>query len=222
MRNLFLIITILSLACSLRAGEMLDRVVVTVNGNALLQSDWDNEVRYEAFMTGGPLTGFTVQERESALNRIIDQELLREQMRGGDFKPATEAEVDEQMKLLQSQYTREHPGLQWSAALARYGFSERDIRDRVELELNQLRLVNEKLRPSAEVDPAEVQAYYREKIASQKSATGPITFDEAKEKIHELLVQQKINQLLDIWLESLRTQGRIQRISEAEPPVEAK
>ena len=222
MRNLFLLITILILVCWPCAGEVLDRVVVTVNGNALLQSDWDNEVRYEAFMADGPLDGFTVQERESALNRIIDQELLREQMRGGDFKPATDAEVDEQIKLLQSQYTGEHPGLLWSAALARYGLSERDIRDRVELELNQLRLVNERLRPSAEVDPAEVQAYYRERIASQKSAMGSISFDEAKEKIRELLVQQKINQLLDSWLASLRTQGKIQRISDAEAPAEGK
>lgn len=222
MRSLFLIVAILMLTGSLRGSEVLDRVVVTVNGNALLQSDWDGEVRYEAFMAARPVEGFTAQERESALNRIIDQELLREQMRGGDFKPATDAEVDEQIKLLQAQYTREHPGQLWSTVLMRYGFSESEIRDRIELELNQLRLVNERLQPSVEVDPAEVESYYKVKIASQKSGTGPISFDEAKAKIHELLVQQKINQLLDSWLESLRTQAKIQRISRAEAPVEGK
>lgn len=208
MRKFILFIAAFVLAVPLQAGELLDQVVVTVNRNALLQSDWDEEVSYEAFMSKRSLADVSATDRESALNRIIDQELLREQMRGSDLRLARTEEVDEQIRAVQSDYAHDHPGVSWTAALAKYGFSEPEFRERVKLELNQLRLVDEKLRPSIEIDAAEVETYYKQKVAPQ-DATG--NFSDAEPKIRQLLVQQKINQLLDSWLESLRAQSRIQR-----------
>jgi hypothetical protein len=72
-----IIFALLLLPFGARAGELLDRIVVTVNGNALLQSDWDGELHYELFMSGRPISGVTLQDRQSALDRIVDQELLR-------------------------------------------------------------------------------------------------------------------------------------------------
>lgn len=215
MRKAILIVAACVFAGSLRAGELLDRVVATVNGNALLQSDWDEEVNYEAFMAKRPLSDVSASDRENALNRIIDQQLLREQMHGSEFRLATSEEVDEQIRLLQSEYAHEHPGSSWSAALAKYGFSESEFRERVKVELNQLRLVDEKLRPSVEIDAAEVERYYKQKIASQDPAQAP-NFREVEPKIRQLLVQQKINELLDSWLELLRAQARIQRFTTPE------
>src|SRR5690349_1227649 len=83
----------------LRAGEVLDRLVATVNGHALLQSDWDDEIRYECLMSGRPLRDVTAEERKATLDRLIDQELLREQMRSPDFKPVTSAEVEKQLEI---------------------------------------------------------------------------------------------------------------------------
>ncbi len=45
--GLFLLYTL-----SLRAGEVLDRIVASVNGHVILQSDWDEELRYESLMSG--------------------------------------------------------------------------------------------------------------------------------------------------------------------------
>lgn len=211
MHVLLFIATALIFAVPFRAGDLLDQVVVTVNGNALLQSDWDDEVRYEAFMAGRLLSDVSASDRDSALNRIIDQELLREQMHGSDLKLATTADVDEQIATLKAQYEQGHPGLSWSKALASYGFSEAEFRERVQLQLDQLSLVDEKLRPSAEVDPAEVERYYKENIAPKNTAQPVTSFRDAEPKIRQILVQQKINQMLDSWLESLREQAKIQR-----------
>ena len=38
---------LLFMSLPLRAGEVLDRLVATVNGHAILQSDWNDELRYE-------------------------------------------------------------------------------------------------------------------------------------------------------------------------------
>src|SRR5207249_2218339 len=114
MNKFAVIFALLLLALGADAGELLDRIVVTVNGNALLQSDWDGELHYELFMSGRPSSRITAQDRQSALNRIVDQEVLREQMRTADFKDASAEEIDEQVALLKTQNEQEHPGQTWS------------------------------------------------------------------------------------------------------------
>lgn len=212
MRIAALVAAFVLLALPAWAGELLDQVVVTVNGNGLLQSDWDAEVRYEALLAGRPVDDLSQTEREAALSRIIDQELVREQARGSDVRPVTAAEVDEQMNGLREQYEHDHSGMSWNALVTKYGFSDAELRQHVQAELTQLRIVDEKLRSTVEVDASEVEAYYKDKIAPQNAAGHEASFDAVKDKIRELLVQQKITQALDAWLQSLRAQANIHRI----------
>src|ERR1700693_4553387 len=76
------------------AGEVIDRIVATVNGRIILQSDWDEALCYEALLSNRTLAQFTDDDRRSVLDRLIDQELLHEQMKSADFVHATDAEVD--------------------------------------------------------------------------------------------------------------------------------
>lgn len=205
-------ITVLLLATTaswLEAGEVLDRLVATVNGHALLESDWEDEVRYECFMSGRPLEEVTAQDRKAALDRLIDQELLREQMRSSDFKPVSAAEIDQQLDSLKAEYARDHESASWSSALAGYGLSEAVARDHIAVELNQLRLVDTHLRPLVQVDAAEIETYYKEQIVPKFPAGQAPTLEQARRKIRELLVQQRIDQQLSSWLDALRSQAQI-------------
>jgi hypothetical protein len=208
MKKLLLILA-LALPLRLGAGELLDRVVVAVNGKPLLESDWQGEVQYELFMSGRAPSAPTTQDRQSALDRIIDQELLRQQARTADFKPASADQIDAQIALLKKQSEQEHPQEPWNERLRDYGLSENEVREHVQMELNQLRVVDARLRPSIQIDASEIEAYYRTKVAGQTGGA-PLPYAEAVPKIHEILVQEKMNQLLDSWLESLRAQARIQ------------
>jgi hypothetical protein len=68
------------------------------------------------------------------------------------------------------------------------------------------------------VDSAAVESYYKEKIAPQAGGKQAITLAEAEPKIREILVQEQMNQLLDSWLESLRSQAKIQRFASNSSP----
>ena len=57
-----------------RAGDIVDRIVATVNGHAILQSDWEDALHYEAFIAGHSSEQLTPTERKAALDRLIDQE----------------------------------------------------------------------------------------------------------------------------------------------------
>jgi hypothetical protein len=199
------------------AGEVLDRLVVTVNGHALLQSDWDDEVRYECFMSGRPLQDVTAEDRKAALDRLIDQELLREQMRSADFKAVSPSEVDKQMDVIKADYARDHESQSWNAALSAYGLTEAIARAHLALELNQLRVVDSHLRSTVQIDPAEVESYYQKQVLPKFSGAKPVSLQQATPQIRELLIQQKINDLLSSWLETLRSQAQLKILVNVAP-----
>ena len=209
MRTGSAIFGLLLLGVPLWASEVLDRIVANVNGQVLLQSDWDDELNYECFMSNRSTQGLTQEERNAALTRLIDQELLREQMRANDFKPAAADEVDKQIEGLKQDYPRDHEEKSWSAGLSSYGVSEAEVKGHIALELNQLRLVDARLRPSVQINTVDVENYYHEQLLSKSSSAQAITLQEAAPKIREVLIQQKINQLLTSWLETLRSQAQI-------------
>ena len=196
----------------LRAGEVLDRMVATVNGHAILQSDWNDEVRYESFMSGRPLAALTTEDRRAAFERLIDQELLREQMGSTDFKAASSEEVGKQMDDLKKRYPSEHAGQSWDAALSSYGTTDAQVTSHVAMELNALRLVDSRLRPSIQVDNAAIENYYKTELLPKVAAGQRPSLQEATPTIRELLVQQQMNQALSSWLESMRSQAQIRML----------
>ena len=196
-------------AQNVRAGEVLDRIVADVNGTVILQSDWDDELNYECFMSNRSIQDLTQADRNAILSRLIDQELLRGQMRGSDFKPATSDDIDKQVEGLKEDFSRNHAGRSWNSALLSYGLSEAQVKNHITLELNQLRLIDARLRPSVQINPADVENYYREQLLPKSSSAHPVTLQDAAPKIREILTQQKIDELLASWLETLRSQAQI-------------
>jgi hypothetical protein len=193
----------------LRAGEVLDGIAVTVNGHVILQSDWQDEVRYEWFVATKPLQAVTPEDRKAALDRLIDQELLREQIGASELKPPTPEEIDKQLETVKDDYARDHTAQTWDAVLASYQLTEADIKNHIALELSQLQLVDAHLRPSIQVDATAIADYYEDHLAPSAAGGKPISLKEATPKIRELLTQEKMNQLLGPWLESLRSQAQI-------------
>jgi hypothetical protein len=210
-------------ATVLRAAEVLDRLVVTVNGHAILQSDWQDEVRYESFVAGRSLTGVTPQDRKGALDRLIDQELLREQMNPAESVPTSPEEVEKQLEAIKSDYAGDHGAVPWRDSLASYRLTETDVKNHIALELSQLRLVDARLRPAIQIEAGDIEAYYKDHFGSQAAGSQKISLQAATPKIRELLTQEKINELLSAWLESLHSQAQIKMFvpdSATEGPVQ--
>ncbi len=91
-------LALLATPSSLWAGDVLDRIVATVNGHIILQSDWDDALRCQAFEDGRTLEQLPPAEHKAALDRLIDQELLREQMHSSSFQHASEQEVAQRIQ----------------------------------------------------------------------------------------------------------------------------
>ena len=196
-------------ATAVPANEMLDRLVAVLNGHVILLSECDEELQLEFLMAGRKLAEVGPGDRKAALDRLIDQELLRERMRATDFRPVTSEEVQKQMDSLKTDYLREHAGVSWELAVLKYHLSEKFLRVHVEAELEQLQFVDARFRPSIQVSSDEIEEYYRDQLVPKLPPGDPVSLAEAIPKIREILVQEKINQGLASWLQTLRAQAQL-------------
>jgi peptidyl-prolyl cis-trans isomerase SurA len=191
--------------------EVIDRIIATVNGHIILQSDWDEALCYEALLSNRSLGQFNDDDRRAVLDRLIDRELLREQMKSADFLHATDDEVAARIAEARKLYPQGESDEGWKAILARYQLSEKDLFAHIRQQIDMMRLVDARLRPAVEIDSKSVEAYYRDqfvpKLTQAGAAAAPLT--EVSGKIRELLTQQKVSELLVSWLQTLRSEGQV-------------
>ena len=208
---LALLVSVLSLAPGRASAEVIDRIVATVNGRIILQSDWDEALCYEALLTNRTLAQFTDDDRRAVLDRLIDQELLREQMMSADFVHATDAEAEARVAEARKQYPQAASSEAWQALLANYHLTEKDLLARVRQQIDLLRLVEARLRPTVQIDSKSIEAYYREQFVPKlkQSGASEVSLAEVSGKIRELLTEQKVSELLVSWLQTLRSEGQV-------------
>ena len=204
-----LTLTIAALAA--HAAEVVDRIVATVNGRIILQSDWEDAIRYEAFVVNRPLHTVSPADRKAGLDHLIDQELLREQMRAPDSVQPGEQQVQDQIEQIRKQYATAKNDAEWRALLAAHQLTEDELHRRVTLQLELTRLVDVHLRPSANISSKNIESYYQQKLLPQLHQSGAkeVPLAEVSPKIKELLTQQKITELLVTWLQTLRAGSEI-------------
>jgi hypothetical protein len=203
------------------SAQVLDRIVATVNGSIILQSEWDEALCYEALLNHRSLEQFTEDDRRAVLDRLIDQELLREQMKSADFRHATEAEAASRIAEARKQYPQGAGDQTWQSLLAQYHLTEKDVLSHVQEQIDVMLLVDARLRPAVQIDAKSIEAYYRDKFVPQlkQSGAGDVPLGEVSAKIRELLTQEKVNELLVSWLQNLRSESQV-RLPGVTPPNE--
>jgi peptidyl-prolyl cis-trans isomerase SurA len=208
---LALLVSALWLASSHASAEVIDRIVATVNGRVILQSDWDEALCYQALLTNRTLAQFTDDDRRAVLDRLIDQELLHEQIKSADFLHATDAEAAARVAEARKLYPQAASNETWQALLATYHLTERDLLARVRQQIDVMRLVDARLRPTVEIDSKSIEAYYRDQFVPKLKQTGAseVPLADVSAKIRELLTEQKVSELLVSWLQTLRSEGQV-------------
>jgi peptidyl-prolyl cis-trans isomerase SurA len=209
------LVFLLAACLPLVAGDILDRIVATVNGHIILQSDWEDALRFEAFISNRSVDQLTIEDRKESLDRLIDQELLREQMRSASFQHASDEDLNLRIAEIRKQYPLADSEAGWRAVLTRYGLSESELKERISSELDALRLVDARLRPSVNIDSKSIESYYHQELLPQLRHAGEkeVPLPDVSPKIKELLTQQKVNELLLAWLQNLRSGSTIRTAS---------
>jgi len=192
------------------AQQVVDRIVATVNGQPILLSDWEVEMRFEALLNQKPLP-VSDEVAHAALDRLIDQELLQQQIRSYRLMEPAAEDVSARVAEVRKQLPNGEDAAAYHALLARYGLSEAEVRERVASQLAILRFIDVRLRPSVHVDRRSIETYYNDTLLPELRRKGaklsPLA--EVAPQIEELLSQQRVDALTNDWLKDLRQQNQI-------------
>jgi hypothetical protein len=203
------------------AAEVIDRIVVLVNGQPIVLSEWEEALRYQALLEHRPLEQLTPEDERQALERLIDQELLLQQMRSRNLPAVEEAEVDRRLAELRRQAGA--PGdAAWNGLLQRYGLSDKQVRRQAAAQLNLMRYVSVQILPGVRVEARNVLAYYRRELVPELRRRGEMVpeLESVSDRIREILAQRQADELLREWLATLRRQSEI-RVPGAGAPAAA-
>jgi hypothetical protein len=202
-------LTCLALAC--HAGEVLDRIVATVNNHVILLSDWKLALSYQAFLEDRRVPDLSPAERKASLDHLIDGELIRQQLRPSDFGDVSTEELKGKIQQIRREKIEDASDSVWLARLAQFGLTERELESKVRDEIEQMRAVEARLRPGIQVDERSIAVYYNEKFLPQllQSGSKVVPLESVAPQIKELLAQQRLNEFLISWLHSLRNESTI-------------
>ncbi len=218
MKRILIFMLMLGLAQVAPAQTTIDRVVAVVNKKVITQSDWDEQERFEALVNGRAPQ--SVEFSPASLDRLVDQQLMREQIDHVRFAPLSTEQIAAQVAAVRKQVAAELDDAQWRAMLAKYSLSESEFAGRVAAQVEVMRFVDLRFRPSVHVDSELVESYYKQSLVPELMKAGSTQeslppLKDVEPKIRSILSEQKLNEMLRMWLTSLRAQGRVKRIEAA-------
>src|SRR6202140_4723582 len=139
-------------------GQVIDRIVATVNGHIILQSDWDGALAYEALLNDRALSQFSDDDRRAVLDRLIDQELLAEQRKSTSFEHASEAQAEARVAEARKLYPEAATDEGWQSVLGRFSLSEKDLVAHVQQQIDLLHPRNANPTRAVQIDSSPIEA----------------------------------------------------------------
>src|SRR3954469_16811923 len=129
---------VLLLSLSLSAA-VVDRIAVVVGKAVITETEVLQEARLEAFLNQSALD-FSPQSRKTAAEHLVDQQLVRNEMRIGSYAKPQPAEVDSMLR----NFRQEHFASvsQYRAALEKYGVSEDQLKEHLSWQLAAIRFTD--------------------------------------------------------------------------------
>jgi hypothetical protein len=179
-RDIFSLLLVFSV-CS---AAVVDRLALVVGKTVFTQSEVDDEARLSELESGKPLDLSTARRKEAA-ERLVDQQLLRDEMQVTGFQTPS-SEADALLQRFRQQHFASIP--LYRAALARYSVTEDVLKQHLLWELTVLRFTEQRFRPL--VATADNQGANRTESGAQPA-------------------EDSVDRQMDAWLKQQRANTRI-------------
>lgn len=211
MRQLLVLFSLLSLLPGLQA-EVIDRLAVAVGDEIITEQQILVYLRGAAFLNGEEVKTRAAERRRMA-QKLIELSLIRTEMQSNRYPSPSEAAVDELEKsVMQQRFGGNEAKMR--ETMARYGITRDELRNSLRFQLAVITFVDFRFRPGVQIAEEDLTDYYEYEL---KTAPGKEKVEYAKLRagILELLTQQRIDNLLDRWLNQTEGQTKIRWVEAA-------
>ena len=197
------LILILALAVAASAA-IVDGIVATVGRTAITDSMVRRALRNAALLAREPLVE-SEAFWEVNRNRLIEQALVKEEIRISRYPVAQPDEVRAGMDQIRAQLGGPAG---FAAKLQEYKLTEADVAENVAWQITFARFITYRFRPAVQVSDEALRAFYaRWKPAGVKPA-----FDEVRDTLETEYIAEESARYLDRWLKEVRQVTRIETL----------
>ena len=168
------------------AAGVIDRVAVVVGNQVITESEVLLEVRLTEFFNGQPLD-LGADQRKAAAERLVDQQLIRNEMQIGGYPMPVESEGDAVLrKFRQDNY----PGIPaFRAALENHGLTEDEVKRHLLWQAAAMRFTD---------------------LRFHMTMAAPATPSADQSQSADRSVDTTVEDQMEVWLKEVRSNTRIQ------------
>jgi hypothetical protein len=213
MRTRLYFVIALLLAVIARA-QVVDRMVAVVNRHVILESELDQATRVEFLLQAKSIERLTYADRTAVMERLIDRSLLDQQIVNPAMLDPAPEEVKAKIEEVREGILGASSDQRWKAILDGYGLTQQDVEEQLGSQFRILRFIDLRFRGLVRVDKEAIAAYYQDHFLPEvrrRNASEP-KLSEVSDKIEQILAEQRIDDLLNSWLKTLRAQAHIERM----------
>jgi hypothetical protein len=202
------------LAFDTPGAVVLDRIAVVVGKHVVKSSDIDHDLRITAFLNREPLVVNATTKKEAA-DRLIDQQIIRQEIATGEYPRATDSEAVELLNQIRSSRFG-GSDIRMRAELSRYGLAEAELQSQLLWQLTVLKFITERFQAGVMVSDDDVRNYYDQHLAALKQQyPKDFSFPTLEAKVREILEGEQANKQFVAWLEEARSRVWIEFHQEA-------
>lgn len=178
------------------AAGVIDRVAVVVGNQVITESEVLLEVRLTEFLNGQPLD-VAAGKRKAAAERLVDQQLIRNEMQIGGYPMPAESEGEEVLRKFQQENYQGIPAFR--AALENYGLTEDEVKRHLLWQAAAMRFTDLRFHMAIAAPAASSAAA---SIDQSQSADRSQSTDRS--------VDTTVEDQMEVWLKEARSNTRIQ------------
>ena len=194
------------------SGEQtVDGIAARIEDDIITDSEVNELSAFQELVDGKPKT------RDEIIKELADQWVVRGEAALAAFPSPSSADVERAYQQFVKQFPSEK---QFQDRCAALGLTEAAVRRILKQQLFLSRFIDYRFRPAAQIDEAQIEAYYHDEFAPQLEAKKqPVpSLDEVEDTIREVLIQRAISERAAKWLDETREHLKIDIVAQGGRP----
>ncbi len=188
-------------------AEVVDRITVSVGGEIITEQQVLLSLRSAALLNGEPVKE-TAADKKRAAQNMIELALIRIEMQTSRYPMPSEEQVTESLAQVKKQRFGGNEA-EYQAGLKSKQIHEIDLKDSLRWQLAILSFIDFRFRPGVQITEDEIRDYYQYDYAKEFAGKTKGTYNQARAEILEMLTQQRIDNLLDRWLNESESSTKV-------------
>lgn len=186
-----------------QSGRVVDRIVARIEGDIILQSQVRELGAFQEFIDGH------AESDDKLLEELIEQWVVETEATASHFPQPAQSEVDRELARLKGQFATPE---KYASRLSELGISADQVRQLLSRQIYVERYVDYKFRPSVQIEPADIDAYYRKELLPELAKNKRPAPNRAavEQQIREVLIQRGISGLTVKWLDDTKSRLKIE------------